>query len=75
MHQKLADLVSDLINKGIDLNFAKRELESAYIRAILSRHNGHLGKSANALGMHRNTLAKRLRDLEITPQAGINPSE
>ncbi|CAM2069045.1 Helix-turn-helix domain-containing protein [Sulfidibacter corallicola] len=65
MHHKLSELVAELINNDIDLQFAKKELESTYIREILKRHNGNIGLSAKALGMHRNTLSKRIKDLKI----------
>lgn len=65
MHQKLSEFVTDLIEHDIDLQFAKRQLEKAYIQEILLRNHSNIGKSAKKLGIHRNTLAKRIRDLEI----------
>lgn len=65
MHHKLSELVAELINNNIDLQFAKKELESTYIQQILQQHNGNIGLSAKALGMHRNTLSKRIKDLKI----------
>lgn len=71
MHHKLSELVAELINNDIDLQFAKKELESTYIQQILRQHNGNIGHSAKALGMHRNTLSKRIKDLKIT----VSPDE
>lgn len=65
LNNKLSSLVNELVQNGIDLQFAKRELESAYIKRILHLHDGNIGASALSLGMHRNTLSKRLRDLDI----------
>lgn len=65
LNPKLASLVRDLINHHIDLQFAKKELESLYIREVLRAHDGHIGQSATALGMHRNTLSKRIKALKI----------
>lgn len=65
MHQKLSELVFELIEHDVDLQFAKRQLETAYIQEILTRNQGSIGKSATKLGIHRNTLAKRIRDLNI----------
>lgn len=65
MHEKLSELVTDLIDNSIDLNFAKRQLEAAYIQEILQRNEGNISKSAQVLGIHRNTLTKRMRDLQL----------
>ena len=65
LHDHLSAFVDLLLDHNIDLNFAKRELEAQYIKMILTRHHGHIGKSARALGIHRNTLTKRIRDLKI----------
>ena len=65
LHQKLSSLVVDLVHHDIDLQFAKKELESVYIREILNANKGNIGLSAKALGMHRNTLSKRIKELKI----------
>jgi len=65
LHHKLASLVGDLVKHNVDLQFAKKELESLYIQAILRDNNGNIGLSARSLGMHRNTLSKHIKDLNI----------
>lgn len=62
---QLETLVHNMLAKGVDLSYAKQALEKAYISEILLRHKGNIGQSALALGIHRNTLSKRIRDLEI----------
>ena len=66
LHHKLSSLVQDLLDHEIDLNFAKKELETAYITEILQRNNSNIGQSAKILGMHRNTLSKRIKELKIS---------
>ena len=68
LHKKLAGFVSLLIDQGIDLPFAKKELEYAYIRRILDRHDGNIGEAAKAMGVHRNTLSKRLKEFRKSHQ-------
>jgi DNA-binding NtrC family response regulator len=65
VHRKLYDLVTDLIENDVDLNFAKKQFEATFIKEVLDRNGGNIGKTAKQLGMHRNTLSKRIRDLEI----------
>ena len=67
LHHKLSSLVGDLVHHGIDLHFAKKELEAMYICEILRANKGNIGSSAKALGMHRNTLSRRLKELQIQP--------
>jgi DNA-binding NtrC family response regulator len=37
-----------------------KEFEKNFILKVLSRHNNNLSKAAEALGIHRNTLSKRM---------------
>jgi two-component system nitrogen regulation response regulator GlnG len=41
------------------------EVERPLIRALLARHGGNQLRAAKALGINRNTLRKRLDDLDI----------
>lgn len=66
LNSHLQEFVDVLIEHQIDLNFAKQALESFYIRRILQKNNGHIGRSATELGMHRNTLSKRIKELSIS---------
>ena len=41
-----------------------RELERAYILHLLARHDGHRGQTAEALGIDRRTLYRKLKEYE-----------
>lgn len=60
MRQLMHELVKELITKEIPLNLAKRELERIYIKYILEENNGNQSVAACKLGIHRNTLSKKL---------------
>jgi len=47
---------------------AVREFQERYIVALLIKHACHLGKTAEDLGMHRNTLTRIIRKLKIDPK-------
>lgn len=66
LHLRLEELVHDMLDCKIDMTYARHALEKAYIGEVLRRNGGNIGRSAKALGMHRNTLTKRIRDLKIT---------
>jgi transcriptional regulator with PAS, ATPase and Fis domain len=42
------------------LDEAVAEFEKLYIQKALSRHKEHLSRTAGILGIHRNTLSKRV---------------
>ena len=39
-----------------------REVEIAHVGRVLARVNGHIGEAARILGVHRNTLSRKLRE-------------
>ena len=60
MRAKLEALVDEMLDGHILLDEAVGEFEKLYIQKALSRHNKHLSKTAAVLGIHRNTLSKRV---------------
>ncbi len=60
MHKELGDLVDEMLNKGILYEDAKNELEKHFIRRALRKSNGNVGRAAALLGIHRNTLARKI---------------
>jgi transcriptional regulator with PAS, ATPase and Fis domain len=53
-------LIDEMLNGQIMLNEAMTEFEKLYIQKALERHDKHLSRTADALGIHRNTLSKRV---------------
>ena len=49
-----------MLEGHILLDEALAEFEKLYIKKALARHKQHLSKTAVVLGIHRNTLAKRV---------------
>jgi Fis family transcriptional regulator, factor for inversion stimulation protein len=60
MKMELEAIIDQMINHGILFDEAVKEFEKNFILKILDRHNNNLSKAAEALGIHRNTLSKRL---------------
>jgi DNA-binding protein Fis len=60
MRDELRRLVSEMVRKGIPLDLAKREFERTFLEEILRAHAGNQSAAARQLGMHRNTLSKKL---------------
>ena len=63
MRKQLHELVVEMVGKGIPLEMAKREFERAYLQQVLAAHNGNQSAAARKLGIHRNTLSKKLEPL------------
>ena len=62
MQDRLKSVVHDLFAKGIRLDEAKGELERLYIECAMAASDGNLGRAAALLGLHRNTLTRKLAE-------------
>jgi DNA-binding NtrC family response regulator len=60
MRARLEALIEEMLDGQILLDEAVAEFERVYIEKALSRHKKHLSKTAKILGIHRNTLSKRV---------------
>jgi len=60
MRARLETLVEEMLDGRILLAEAMNEFEKLYIKKALARNNDHFLKTAEALGIHRNTLSKRV---------------
>ena len=60
MREQLENLVAEMIEKRIFLDEAVRELEKKFILNALARTNGNQTRAAEVLGLHRNTLCRKI---------------
>jgi DNA-binding NtrC family response regulator len=60
MRTRLEALIDEMLDGQILLEEALNEFERVYIQRALVRHRDHLSKTAKVLGIHRNTLSKRV---------------
>ena len=60
MRTRLEALIDEMLDGQIMLDEALSEFEKLFIEKALSRHKDHLSRTANVLGIHRNTLSKRV---------------
>jgi DNA-binding protein Fis len=54
-----------MVTKGIRYNEAQREFEKRFIMHVLHKADGNLGRAADLLGIHRNTLARKLTEYRL----------
>ena len=65
MRDQLEKLVQDLLDKGIRYDDARREFEKTFIARALQRSKGSVGDAADLLGLHRNTVARKITEYRI----------
>jgi DNA-binding NtrC family response regulator len=67
--ERLEKLVEDMVDRGVHFDDAVHEFEKRFISRILGRCDGSLTKSADTLGMHRNTLTRKMRQYKLKRRA------
>lgn len=60
LRARLELLIDEMLEGQILLEEARAEFEKLYIQKALSRYQNHLSNTAQALGVHRNTLSKKV---------------
>lgn len=60
MKDQLDALVSEFVSRGILLGDAAGELEKRFIKKVLESHGGNQSRTAQVLGIHRNTLSRKI---------------
>jgi len=65
VRDRLEQLVGEMVDKGIRYDDAQREFEKHFIAHVVTKHQGNLGRAAAALGVHRNTLTRKIQELKI----------
>ena len=68
--ERLEKLVEDMVNKGVHFEDAVREFEKRFIARVLGSCDGSLTKTAETLGIHRNTLTRKKVEYRIKRRAG-----
>jgi DNA-binding NtrC family response regulator len=65
VRDQLDKLVQELLEKGVLYDEARREFEKMFIARALQRSNGSVGDAAEMLGLHRNTIARKISEYRI----------
>ena len=65
MRDQLDSLVQLMIDRGVRYDDARREFEKVFITRALQRCNGGVGEAAELLGIHRNTVTRKMVEYRI----------
>jgi DNA-binding protein Fis len=63
--ERLEILCTEMIDKGILFSEAMDQFERCFIAEVMRRNNGSLIRASGVLGIHRNTLSKKVRSRKI----------
>ena len=69
MRDQLEKIVQELLDKGVLYEDARREFEKMFITRALQRSKGSVGDAAELLGLHRNTVARKMVEYRIKRRA------
>lgn len=65
LKEQLERLVDEMVTRGVRYEDAQREFEKKFISHILSKSDGNLCQAADLLGMHRNTLSRKITEYHL----------
>jgi DNA-binding protein Fis len=63
--EQLESLVAMMVERGILLEEAVMEFEKKFIKRVLERSNGNQCRAAKVLGIHRNTLSRKVDQYKL----------
>jgi Fis family transcriptional regulator len=62
---QLEGLVTQMVERGILFDEAIGEFEKRFIKRVLDRANGNQSRAAQLLGIHRNTLSRKIGEYKL----------
>ncbi len=69
LKEQLERLVDDMVARGVCFEDARREFEKKFIANVLTKADGNLCHAADLLGIHRNTLSRKMTEYRLRRQA------
>jgi len=69
MKDQLERLVDDMVTGGVCFEDARREFEKKFIANVLVKADGNLCQAADLLGIHRNTLSRKIAEYRLRRHA------
>jgi len=73
MKERFEDLVAELAAKGFFLEEVVELVEKTLIQKTLGRTGGNRLAAAKALGIHRNTLQRKMSEYHLEPRKPARP--
>ncbi len=74
MKDQMDKLITDLVDGGVFFTDAVGEFEKRFIRRVLEVNKGNQSQAAKALGIHRNTLGRKMEEYKLVSKNGNHRS-
>jgi len=68
LRDQLDGLVGEMVARGLRFEEAQRELEKRFISHALDKTDGNVCRAADLMGMHRNTLSRKIQEYRLRPR-------
>ena len=68
---RLERLVEEMVEREVQFADAVKEFEKRFIARVLGKCDGSLTRTADTLGMHRNTLTRKLKELGMSDDESL----
>jgi Fis family transcriptional regulator, factor for inversion stimulation protein len=65
VREQLESLIGMMVERGILLEEAVTEFEKKFIKRVLERQDGNQSRAAKVLGIHRNTLSRKVGEYKL----------
>jgi Fis family transcriptional regulator len=65
VRDQLEGLIVQMVERGILFDEAISEFEKRFIKRVLERTNGNQSRAAEVLGIHRNTLSRKMTEYKL----------
>jgi Fis family transcriptional regulator, factor for inversion stimulation protein len=70
VRDQLEGLVVQMVERGILFDEAVEEFEKRFIKRVLERTEGNQSRAAVMLGIHRNTLSRKISEYKLDHRRG-----
>ena len=70
MREQLEGLIVQMVERGILFDEAVSEFEKRFIKRVLERTEGNQSRAAEVLGIHRNTLSRKMTEYKLDHHRG-----
>ncbi len=70
MKDQLETVIQQMVDKGIRYDVASQDFEKRYIHRVLERSRGNQSQAARLLGIHRNTLSRKMAEYNLEKRNG-----
>ena len=70
MKDQIEKLIAQMVESGLFFQDAVSEFEKRYIRKVLEISQGNQSQAAKALGIHRNTLGRKMEEYKLGSKDG-----